>query len=184
MYRFVAISFYFCKAMTYIPDIANYHPFFIQTADDASAIDTTEWGLVAKTNPFPILPNPKAPYRNIWKDEDGDEEYTDEIHYEAFDFEVTFFIKCYKTEKLSADAVMRKQIDEFFAKIRQGSFMIYDSHTGVGRKDVRYDGFSEESYKRQTIADTDWARAIFRVKFKVNDPITRIVMRDGKLVEE
>ena len=54
--------------MAYIPDIIGYKPFYIQTSVDDVAIDTTQWGLVAKSNPFPILPTPKAPYKNEWKD--------------------------------------------------------------------------------------------------------------------
>lgn len=162
--------------MAYIPDIIDYKPFYIQTDADSVAVDTTEWGLVAKMTPFPALPVAKEPYRNEWLDEDGDEEYTAQMHYESFEFEVTFYVK---TLGADAEKTLISQMESFFSKIKNGEFKIYDAYTGLGRKGVRYAEYSEESFKK-----TDkWARAIFVVKFKVNDPITRITLRNGKLVE-
>ena len=168
--------FYFCKAMAYVPDIIDYKPFYIQTDADGSAVDTTEWGLVAKSTPFPILPTPKEVYYNEWLDEDGDDEYNAEMAYESFEFEVAFYVK---TLGEDAEKTLVDQVEDFFSKIRQGEFMVYDSYTGLGRRGVRYAGYSEDSFKRTA----NWARAIFSVTFKVNDPITRIVLSDGKLIE-
>lgn len=170
--------------MVYIPEIVNYQPFYIQTAADSVAISTTEWGLVAKSSPFPILPKPKEVYKNDWHDENGDDEYLSSVWYESFEFSVTFYIKTYSTEDASAEVVMRQQIESFFHKIKNGEFMIYDSYNGLGRKSVRYAGFDESSFKRSLISKKDWARAIFSLTFKVNDPITRIILKNGKLVEE
>ena len=162
--------------MAYIPDIIDYKPFYIQTNADATAIDTTEWGLVAKSTPFPILPTPKDPYRNEWLDEDGDDEYTAQMRYESFEFNVTFYVK---TLGSTSEQELRNQIESFFSKIRHGEFKVFDSYTGLGRQKVRYAGYSEESFKK-----TDkWSRAIFSVTFKVNDPITRITLKNGKLLE-
>lgn len=170
--------------MVYIPDIIDYKPFYIQTGIDAEAIDTRQWGLVAKSNPFPVLPNPKAPHKNEWHDEDGDEEYVEQMRYDSIEFEVMFYVKAFASEDSSAESVLRLQIEDFFAKIKSGEFSIYDSYTGIGRQKVRYAGFSEESFKRSLLSNNDWARAVFSIKFKVNDPITRIVLgADGKLVE-
>lgn len=168
--------------MAYIPDIINYKPFYIQTDAEEGAINTTQWGLVAKTNPFPALPTPKEPYKNEWLDEDGDDEYNAEMHYESFEFEVTFYVK---TIGEDAESVLVSQTRQFFEKIRNGEFMIFDAYTGLGRRKVRYAGYSEESYKHMKESDSskDWARAIFNVTFKVNDPITRIKFQRGKLVE-
>lgn len=166
--------------MVYIPDIVNYQPFYIQTDADEVAIDTTSWGMVAKSNPFPAIPTPKEPYRNEWLDEDGDEEYNSQMHYEAFTFDVQFYVK---TKGDKAEKTLMSQIDSFFNKIKQGEFMIYDAHTGLGRKKVRFAGFDSSEYKRRYKATSDWARAIFTVTFKVNDPITRITLSGGKLVE-
>lgn len=144
------------------------------------AIDTTEWGLVAKTNPYPLLPKPKDPYKNEWHDEHGDDEWVDQLYYESIDFTVSFYVKAYDSEERSAVEQLRKQIDDFFGKIKSGEFRIYDSYNGVGRQKVRYAGYSEEEFIRRD----DWARAIFQISFKINDPVTRMVMKDGSIIAE
>ena len=166
--------------MVYIPEIINYKPFYIQTDGDAAAIDTTTWGMVAKTNPFPALPTPKEPYKNEWLDEDGDDEYNAQMYYESFEFDVTFYVK---TIGENAESQLLAQLGNFFDKVKYGEFKIYDSQTGLGRKGVRYAGFNSEEYKRRFAKSKDWARVIFTVTFKVNDPITRITMRGNSLVE-
>ena len=162
--------------MAYIPDIIDYRPFYIQTDADEFAIDTTAFGMVAKSTPYPVLPTPKEPYKNTWLDEDGDDEYNAQMRYESFEFEVSFYVK---TLGRDSEKTMISQIESFFSKIKSGEFKIYDSYTGLGRQRVRYAGYSEESKK----VSSSWARSIFTIKFKVNDPITRITLSDGKLVE-
>ncbi len=166
--------------MLWTPFINNYKPFYIQTDADATAVDTMQrWGLVAKTNPYPAFPTPKEPYKNEWKDEDGDDEYTAQIYYESFTFEVQFFIKAYAETDKSAVAVLRGQMSDFFEHIRHGEFKVYDSYTGLGRQKVRYAGYEEGEFK----ARDDWARLIFTVTFKVNDPATFLTLSDGSITE-
>ena len=166
--------------MAFVPSIINYKPFYIQTASDSAAIDTTTWGLVAKVNPYPVLPDAKDPYKNEWHDEDGDDEYTSDMHYEAMEFSVSFFVKTFDSQTDSAVKVMRSQMAGFFDKIKNGGFKIYDSYTGLGRQDVRYVSYKEDEFKQRK----NWARLIFTVTFKANDPITRIVLSNNKLVVE
>lgn len=166
--------------MPYLPDIRDYKPFYIQTDSDTDALDTAaSFGMVAKSNPYPLLPEPKEVFKNDWKDEDGDDEYTTEIRYKAFEFEVSFYVKAYSTASQAAEAVLRSQVDAFFAKVRKGVFRTYDSYTGVGYRDVRYAGYKEESFLRRK----DWARAIFTVTFKANDPVTRVRYSEGQLTD-
>ena len=166
--------------MAYTPDILNYKPFYIQKDADGSAVDTTVWGMVAKSNPFPALPQPKEVYKNEWLDENGDEEYTEKMFYEAFEFEVQFYIK---TLGENAESLLVSQLQSFFSYVKEGEFMIYDSYTGIGRKKVRYAGYSEEEYKKRVIKQEGWARAIITIKFKVNDPITNVVLSGSQLIE-
>lgn len=166
--------------MAYIPDIVDYKAFYIQTDADDTAIDTTTWGMVAKSNPFPALPQPKEPYKNDWLDEDGDDEYANQIFYEAFEFEVQFYIK---TVGENAESDLLSQLSAFFEHIRHGEFKIYDSYTGIGRRKVRYAGYNEEEYRQRIIKKDSWARAIITIKFKVNDPITKIVYNGNQLKE-
>ena len=166
--------------MIHIPKISNYKPFYIQTGSDSVAKDTTEWGLIAKTNPYPLLPEPKELYKNDWNDEHGEDEYVDHIYYKSITFEVSFYIKAYDSAEEGAEEIIRKQVESFFSKIKQGEFSIYDSYNGIGRRKVRYAGYKEEEFKKRE----DWARAIFTISFKVNDPITRMIIRNGIIISE
>jgi hypothetical protein len=166
--------------MAYIPDILDYKPFYIQTDVDASAINTTEWGLIAKSNPYPILPQPKEVYKNEWLDENGDDEWCDKMYYESIEFTVSFYIKAFDSEGKTAKELVRNQIDDFFAYIRDGEFRIYDSYNGIGRRKVRYAGYEEDQFTSRN----DWAKAIFSIKFKVNDPVTRMVLSNNSIVEK
>lgn len=166
--------------MVYIPDIVDYKPFYIQAESDSVAKNTIEWGLVAKVNPYPLLPNPKQPYSNSWNDENGDDEWCEKMYYESIEFTVSFYIKAFDSEGKTAKELVRNQIDDFFAYIRDGEFRIYDSYNGIGRRKVRYAGYEEDQF----ISRNDWAKAIFSIKFKVNDPVTRMVLSNKSIVEK
>lgn len=166
----------------YAPDIAGYKPFYIQTAEDSAALDTAvEWGLVAKTNPVPMLPTPKEPYKNDFKDENGDDEVCSEMFYESFTMKVQFYVKAFSDAVTgrSAEAVLNEQLRMFFQKVSSGEFSIYDSYTGLGYRNVRYSGCSNDSI--DYLSRDNWARMIVEVEFKVNDPITRMTLSNGSL---
>jgi len=165
----------------HVPHIINYMPFYLQTKVDERAVDTKEYGLIAKSTPYPALPTPKDPYKNTWHDEDGDEEYNEVMHYESFELSVSFYLKTFDDAEGTSEKSMRRQLDSFFSKIRQGEFMIYDSYLGLGFSGVRYSGFKEDSIKRRK----NWTRVIFSVTFKVNNPLSRVVLNaNNVLVEE
>ena len=123
--------------MAYIPDIVGYRPFYIQTESDSVAIDTTEWGLVAKVNPYPLLPNPKEPYKNEWNGENGHQEWCDVMYYEPIEFSISFYIKTFDEEGTTAEHVLRNAVNAFFLKIKNKEFRIYDSYNGIGWDKVR-----------------------------------------------
>lgn len=166
--------------MVYIPDIVDYKPFYIQAEGDSVAKDTTEWGLVAKTNPFPVLPTPKEPYKNEWKDENGDDEWCDEMYYESIEMTVSFYIKTFGGSEGPSVELLHKQINDFFTYIRNGKLKIYDSYTGIGRGDVRYAGYSEGTYKNRQ----NWTSTTFEIKFKINDPITQYRLVNNTIVKK
>ena len=156
----------------FIPLMRGYKPFYIQVVSGGVKVchDTTEWGLVARTNPYPALPNPKDPYRNEWPGEDGDDEYTAQMHYEAFEMQVGFYVKCFNSGTVKASEVLRLQLDSFFSAVRQGEFDIYDMYTGLGYRKARYAGYDDPEY----IERDNWAKLKFTATFKVNDPVTRM----------
>lgn len=164
----------------------GYKPFYIQTTETPEAgepvvtcHDTTEWGLVAQTNPYSALPTPKEPYRNEWPGEDGDDEYTAQMHYEAFEMQVGFYVKCFDSGSQKAVEVLYSQLNAFFSTIRQGEFEVFDSYTGLGFRKVRYADYGEE----KLLARGNWAKLTFTATFKVNDPVTRMIY-DGSAITE
>lgn len=167
--------------MFWLPYINDYKPFYIQAKEDSAAWDTTVYGLIAKSSPYSALPEPKDVYKNDYKDEDGDDEYNTEMYYKSFTFKVKFYIKAYASGTRPATDVLRSQMAAFFGHIRNGEFSVYDAYTGLGRRKVRYAGYEEADGGFK--ARDDWARLIFSITFKVNDPVTAMTLTDGKIVE-
>ena len=172
MYPFVAFHFYICNEMSYIPDIIDYKPFYIQTDADEMAIDTTHWGMVARVNPFPILPTPKEVYRNEWLDEDGDDEYIpDELKISSYEIEVEFV---YKGELNTAHTQIKGFLDYLTGRGGTGAeLMVYDTYTKIGRQSVRYVNAEPDIFWRQ---EEGGDVVVFVVTFKVNDPTTEITL--------
>lgn len=173
------------------PIIANYKPFYIQFGNGNAKDTLQEWGFIAKTNPFPALPNPKDPYKNEWLDENGDEEFVAQMRYQSFEFTVDFYIRAQTTVVLgavteTAESVVRTSMSNFFNAVKNGDFKIYDSYTGLGRQNVRYAGFEEDKFVSRRVdgADRsqDWAMCIFKIKFKVNDPVKFCKLVNGQIV--
>ena len=164
---------YYCNAMPYIPPIHGYKPFYIQATADATAWDTTTYGLVAQSQPFPDNYEVKEPYKNDWYDENGDEEYVTAMRRKAFEVTVKFFVKTYPTTGQNAKTaieVLNGQIAEFRGKIIPGEFKIWDSWQEKGFQGVR---FVKDSVESREINE-DYAWMILAVTFKVNDPSTAV----------
>lgn len=162
----------------FVPLMRGYKPFYIQVASGDGKVchDTTEWGLVARTNPYTALPNPKEPYKNDWPGEDGDDEYTAQMHYEAFEMQVGFYVKCFDFGGQTSSAMLRSQLDAFFSAIRQGEFEVFDSYTQLGFRKVRFAGYGDEEF----LSRGTWACLKFSVTFKVNDPVTRMKLSSSE----
>ena len=156
--------------MPYVPSIRNYKPFYIQTASDATAWDTTTYGLVAQAQPFPAKIEVKEPYKNEWFDEHGDDEYVAAMKLKAFEYTVKFYIKAFPSTNPAKTAVgvLNGLRDQFFAKIIPGELKIWDSWQEKGYQKVR---FVRSDVEERKVTDTE-AWMIFSVTFKVNDPVT------------
>lgn len=163
--------------MPYVPLIRDYKPFYIQTSGDLSAWDTTTYGLVAQTQPFPENYEVKDPYKNDWKDEHGDDEYVVQLFFKAFEYTVKFFIKTYPdtTNGKSAVAVMNGLRDSFRSKLVPGEFKIWDSWQEKGYQQVRY---VKEVVEERYVCN-EYAWMIFSVTFKVNDPDTGVIFSNN-----
>lgn len=157
------------------PTLVGYKPFYIQV--DSSLYDTkTQWGLIAKSNPYPALPSAKSPYNNDWKDEHGDDEFTEHLYYESFEFSVGFYIRAKDTANgATAEELIRSKISDFFTTIKNGEFKVYDAYTALGRQKVRYVSYKEDKF----ISRKGVARCMFTVTFKCNDPVTFMTLNQG-----
>lgn len=166
------------------PTISGYKPFYIQKGQ--TCYDTqAQWGFIAKSNPYPALPEPKEPYANKFKDHDGDDEYTENMYYESFTFDVQFYIRAKDTVvnnavTETAAETIRTKLKAFFDFVKSGDLMVFDSYTALGRRNVRYAGYKEEDFK----ARGSGATCIFTITFKVNDPVTMMKYNSttGKIV--
>lgn len=169
--------------MPYIPSIHDYKPFYIQAASDQSAWDTTTYGLIAQTQPFPDNYEVKEPYKNDWFDEDGDDEYVAAMSRKAFEFTVKFYIKAFPatgSSPMSAIAVLNDLRDDFRAKLIPGEFKVWDSWQEKGFQKVR---FVKDDVNEREITD-DYAWMIFSVTFKVNDPATVVRFSNNSITTD
>ena len=160
--------------MPYVPSIRNYKPFYIQTDSDASAWDTRDYGMIVQEQPFPDNYEVKDPYKNDWHDESGDDEYTAIMPRKAFEYTIKLFIQANTISQINS---LR---DSFRTKISSGSFKIWDSWQDRGFASVR---FVSDKVEVRRITD-DYARLIFSVTLKVNDPVTRVVLSNGSIISE
>lgn len=167
----------------YLPNIRSYAPFYIQREADSSAIDIrSTYGVIIMIHEHPSKRKVKTPYKNDWKDRDGDDEWNNVLNYEAF----TLRLKCVIFTKDSDSDAAREELKTavwvFQESIRDGEFKIYDDWTKYGFQKVRIEEFQE-------IGDGDFdekdghCRLIFTVTLKVNDPTTRMALSGGSIVE-
>lgn len=169
---------YYCNAMPYVPNIQDYKPLYIQAANDSTAWDTRDYGLVAQTQPYPDNIEIKEPYKNDWFDENGDDEYVSETYAKAIELEVKFYIKTLAATNTDPIDTLNTQKANFRSKIKSGFFKIYDSWQKVGFQKVR---FVKDEVEQRVVND-DHAWMIFSVTFKVDDPVTKMTMSSGSIV--
>ena len=173
--------------MLYVPPIRDYKPFYIQSGSASVATDIKEaYKVVVKTHDYPSYRKPKEPYKNDWKDENGDDEYLAQMYYDAF----TFKAECVMfASGATARADLKAGVLAFQTAIH-GEFSTYDSWTGFGFRSVRLSQFQMPSNGdfdvfRVKSGDTvtEYTRLIFTVEFKVNDPVTQMVLSGNAIVQ-
>lgn len=147
----------------------NYKPcLFQKLAGNTTVKDSMEWGIYIKQIPFKLYPDMKDLPSRDWMDEHGDNEYVpDTPYYKSYEMECEFvYVGTYGT----ANAKIR----DFLKYLAEGGkFKIYDTYTKIGRTDVRYVSYSEDVlYRREGQEDV----VVFKVKLKVNNPITDITL--------
>lgn len=170
--------------MAYKPLLRDYRPFYIQTSGANTATDIyQQYGIVIQNHPYPILPEPKSPYSNDLPDANGEQEYNSTLVYKPQEFSYNCAVVVDGPVNETSMRACRSQIQSFFDVIKQGEFKIFDSYTDIGFQKVRYAGGSVDSGSYKSVG-TGYTRALFTVKFKANDPVTRMVLVDGAIVTE
>lgn len=157
----------------YVPQISDYAPFYIQRDGDTTATNIlSTYGVIVKDSGYPMNRKAKEPYKNDWKDRDGDDEWNTVLNYEAF----TYTIECaIFTRNSNGVAAARQELETavraFENFLRNGEFKFYSSYHNFGFQGTRVEEFSSPgSSGFKTFGNT--ARVIFSVTFKVNDPTT------------
>lgn len=169
--------------MLYVPPIrGEYHPFYVQLSGSNSATDVkTAYSVIIKTHDYPSFRKPKDPYKNDWKDENGDDEYTAQMFYQAFTFkaECVMFAKGLTEDAAIAD--LKTGMLAFMDALSSAEFKTYDGWTGFGFQKVRLSEFRMPGSGDYDTMD-GMSRVIFTVEFKVNDPITKMKLQNGAIV--
>lgn len=170
-----------------VPQISGYEPFYIQRDGDASATNIlSAYGVIVKDSDYPMTRKTKEPYKNDWKDRDGDDEWNNIIHYEAFTYQIQCAIY---TRNANGDDAARSElkaaIRAFQNFIKNGEFKFYSAWHKFGFQKVRIEEFPEPATGAFTTYGNT-ARVIFTAILKVNDPTTDMVYNasQNKIVAE
>lgn len=167
----------------YVPPISDYAPFYIQRSIDATAVNIqTAYGITIMVHEYPAKRKVKEPYKNDWKDQHGDDEYTDYLFYEAFTITLKCVIFTLESDSSTSRQELKSQLRNFQNAIAQGEFKIYDDWTKFGFQKVRVSEFREIGEGNFSNWDGR-CRLIFDLVLKVNDPITNMVLSGGSIVE-
>lgn len=138
----------------------------------------SKFGIFCKEIPFKVFDDVKEPAKRSWNDEDGDDEYIpkDGLKIEAYTMKVTFACKKMSAEKfdVAVDDV-RNKVGTFLNHLKLGMFKLYSSHTRIGRQNVRLKQISDSAKWK---SDGNDEYLIFDVTFKVNDPVTDVVLSE------
>lgn len=150
-----------------------YAILFKKMKSDALVVDTLDnWGIVCKDFPFKLYGEAKELSNTDWMDEDGDDEYIpSELKIASYEMEVEF---AYKGAMNSANTNIKAFLDYLTGRGGTGAeLMVYDTYTKIGRQSVRYVSVDDDIFWRQ---EEGGDIVVFVVTFKVNDPITDIVL--------
>lgn len=108
-----------------------------------------------------------------WKDEDGDDEFIPEkIKMKGYEVEAEF---AYKGGEGSANDKIKTFLNYLTGRDGSGATMkVYDAYTKIGRQHVRFArvGDDADMVRDETSGDI----ILFTVVFKVNDPVTDVIL--------
>ena len=167
---------------TYVPNIPDYQPFYIQRASDLTAIDImTTYAVIVKDSGYPMQRKAKEPYKNDWKDKNGDDEWNASLQYEAFTYTFTCAIFARNSSTEAACQDLKNAVRAFQNAIKDGEWKFFSSYHKFGFQKVRVEEFHDPGDEGfSTYGET--ARVIFNFTVKVNDPMTDMKLSSGSIV--
>lgn len=130
------------------------------------------WGIWCKNIPFKLMDKVKEPAKRVWNDEHGDDEYisSEGLFLESYTMKVE--VGCKKIDDEIDD--VRANVGNFIDWLRTaGMINIYSSHTRIGRQYVRLEQIDDKATWK---SENGEEYLIFSVTFKVNDPVTNVVL--------
>lgn len=171
----------------------NYQPFLIAVGEAGSykeegmayqaPFDTfNKYGLFIKHAPYKAFPQIKNLVTQDWPDENGEDVWLPKtgIVNKAYDFDVEFIY-------FADDGMATENIRAFANEIKGKWLQIYDTYTKMGRRGVYVSEFdADPPFKRRKINIPHIEDGIkhefldyvsFKVKFRVNDPNTNVVLK-------
>ncbi len=148
-------------------EIEKYKPLLIAKTKNSSVVrDSNEWNCLVKSVPFILKPEIKDLPATDWKDQNGKDVYVpDTLTFKEYDIDIEFLF-------IGEHGTGNTQIKEFIEFLcTGGANILYDSYTKIGRQNVVYKKYDEDSLYRR---DGENDIIIFKLNFTVYDPITEV----------
>lgn len=150
-----------------------YSIYFQKEKDGALVYDTkAQWGIVCKEFPFVLFDGIKSLSSRSWPDENGEDVYfPDKMLIDAYDIDVSF---AYKGDMGTANTKIMDFLKYLTGISDSGtSLKVYDTFTKIGRKGLYVKSVKNDMFvRKQDEGDV----LVFKVKFRVTDPTTDIVL--------
>lgn len=137
----------------------------------------SSYNLWIKHAPYKVFPQIKDIVTQDWKDEQGEDVWLPPtgVMSAAYDYDVEFVY-------YENDGMANENIRAFIERIKGKWLKIYDTYTGLGRKGVYVKEFdADPPFKRRANSvgsSRDYVS--FKVKFRVNDPNTDVLLVLGE----
>ena len=163
--------------------MGNWNNFYIQKMGSSDSVheSVSTWGIWCKSIPFVIARGVKEPAKNDWYDEHGDDEYipVEGLYMQAYTMKVEFGCKVISAGTgIAAVSDVRAKVTSFLEYLRTSGMMkLYSSYTGIGRQEVRLVEVDDNATWDKSDEGNQFL--IFSVTFKVNDPVTDVVLGQG-----
>ena len=141
-----------------------------------SVIDTQkEYHVVCQEFPFKMMPETKELAKREWYDEHGDDVFipSDGLKFKAYDLEVKFIY-------VGTEDTMQGNIGNFIRFLYGLNYggspllAVYDEYTKTGRRGIYVEGVDNDLFAYDDA--NVHVVAVFKVKFRVTDPVTEIVL--------